>query len=187
MTTEVLEQVEAPSRLMPARGTLIRKLSEYTASTATLKEFKSRLARVEIDESNALESGDDDLLGRAQSQRGIYVAKIANREAALVKQLGELKTAVSSASQELSELVRSVFLKQHDSIAAAVMEVLEPAESFNPLELDDLLEHDARLVRIRKIELPSFIDNGSADGMVGFAKVVLDGFDAVITEGKKEL
>src|ERR1700730_8007739 len=116
---------------MPARGRLIKSLHEYTASCGTLDEFKLRLARVEVDESNALQNEDDEALVRAQSQVGVYKAKISNREQSLKKQLADSEGALSSGATELNSLVASESQRRRTILGARVCGVLGSSEQLH--------------------------------------------------------
>jgi chromosome segregation ATPase len=121
-----------------------------------------------------------DRIEAAQSARRVYGARVTAREAALEKQLTELKSAISSANTEISMLVRELHTKQRDLITEAILNILQPEEpTFDINQLHDLLESDIRLINIRAIEQSGYMNLSTVSAVTTFAEIILKAYEKI--------
>jgi chromosome segregation ATPase len=176
---------------MPCRGKLARLFSEHKKSCADLEALRARLSRAESDEAAALDSSlmsDEEVSERieaAQSARRVYGARVTAREAAIEKQVAELKSAIGSASTEISMLVRELHTKQRNLITEAILNILQPEEpTFDIHQLPELLECDLRLINIRAIEQSGYMDLSNVNAITTYADMLLKAYEQI--EAHKE-
>ena len=184
--------VELPEKT--ARGLLAAKLAEFERSQVDLSDSHAHLSRSEVDEQSALnnlELSDEESADRvavAERSRGIYGARVANREAAQAKLLKELKTAVKVAHNEFSTLVNDERTRRRDILFTRVTEAGRLVGSFTG-ELEVLLECSGLIQAIHALEIGSqsllFCD--SAEQITGIAKRILAGYEAIAAKAKEQI
>jgi hypothetical protein len=186
--------VEPPEKLFPARTKLDKVLTDYEKASTDLDDSRGHLARAETDEQSALnnlELSDEESADRvavAQRNRGIYGARVANREAAQAKLLKELKDSLNPAHHEHSALVVGVFSKWLDILRGRVMTAGRIGDGFSR-DVDVLLENSALIQEIRSLQINSgfllFCD--SPEQITGMARKILAGYEAIAAKQKEQV
>jgi hypothetical protein len=177
-----------PEKLYPARGKLVRSMSEFELGQSGLEDFRGRLARNESDEAKALDADDDDALARAQSQTNILKARINQREAVLVRLLNEFESSVTNASTELNGLVAVECDRRRGILGRRVCEVLESSEQLHTRGfLEDCFAFSKPLQAVETLRVYFTPQSGNVDGSLGAAKRVLDCYEKVIAAAQEEI
>jgi hypothetical protein len=187
--------VELPEKLLPAKSKLDKTLADYVKASLDIEEARGHLARSERDEAKALadenqsDSENMDAVAFAQKSRGVYAARVANREATLAKQAAELSKAISEAANELRGLVNAEIARREGVVGARVTEVLQVGNAVDPRRMGHALAQV--LVFSGPIQLvqallpaPSFSISGNNEHLVGAAKDLLTKFQKLVAEGE---
>src|ERR1700730_1720159 len=102
--------VEAPAKLYPARAQLSGALEKYKQAGVEVSVFEARLARLELDEVEALnEVGTDEdeqcqRLVTIRSKRDVQARRVAHQREAVERALQSIEAAYKPAEMELNAL-----------------------------------------------------------------------------------
>jgi hypothetical protein len=184
-----------PEKLFPGKAKLAGALVDYVKASLDMEEARGHLARAETDEQAALnnlelsDAGCSDLVAVAQRSRGIYSARLTNREAAQAKLLKELKASLQGAHSEYSALVGAELSRRLDILRVRVM----TAGQFGAAASRDvgslLLEHSAPIHEIRSLQFnhTAFLFSDTPEAITGIAKRILAGYETIAAKQKEQV
>ena len=171
----------------PAR--LTAKLAEFEAAGLALQEAHGHLRRAETDEAAALDSSGsdaDDKIAVAIRNRGIYSSRVANREAARARLLGELSEAVKLGQSELAAAVSSELARRREILLERIRVAGQLEGQVWAEAIDSVLESSRPIGDVQRLEVPAqalLVDG--AEIKVGLAKRLLAGFEAIAEKVKE--
>ncbi len=186
--------IEPPAKLYPARAKLGEKLARVKEFDGQLQEYHGTAAKAETTEQEALEDAKlteeeaADRISRAQNLKGVFAARVKNRESALAKALLELKEAMSTAENELRGLVDTELGRRDAILTEKVRSTLQiPKEDgLAPFRL--LIGHSPLIQSIRLLEPTSpFAGQDTPQQILDRAEGVLAKFHRVEIEARKEI
>jgi hypothetical protein len=125
--TSTASEARPPEKILPAKAALAKVWADFQRAATDLQEAQGHLARVEADEQAALNdetlsvAESSDKVAFCQRSKGIYSARLANREAAKGKLLTDLKGAITAAHAEFSNLIRVEHSRRHDALARRIV------------------------------------------------------------------
>jgi hypothetical protein len=183
--------VELPAAVNPAKKRLAEVLTAYDKAGLDLADARGHLSRSELDEAAALDSmasDSEDRIAVAIRSKAIYSARVTSREAAQVKLLKEVKTALTAAHSGYSILARELLSKRRELFRSRLIEAGQLVGNFMA-DLDDLLQSCGPIQVVRRLEINSqallYLD--TAEQIAGMAARVLESYGKLETEQGKQL
>jgi hypothetical protein len=184
--------VELPAPLHPAKNRLAKVLADYEKLAQDLEDARGHLSRSEVDEAAALDSQESDAEDRiavAQRSRGIYGARVANREAGLKKLALELKAAAQVGQQEFHLLVMAELGRRSEILLGRIMEAGQLLKDRTySADVERLLGSSKPMLDIHSLDIPSSMGMGDDGNLVaGMARRVLEGYEALAVKKKEQI
>ena len=185
-----------PAQIYPARLQLTAKISEFEMALANLEDYRSKAARAQRDEEEALDNGKltegqaADSISRAQNLKAVYSSRTANKEKAIAALSSDLTNVIRQSHSELQGLVNREVERRREVIGARVLEVAGATDTNRPglkPALADLLDYSEPILRVRALApRPLITLSGNSESLVQSSKDVLEKYTAVIAEAAAE-
>ncbi len=176
------ETTELPAKLYPGRAQLSEKLGRFKEHDSELQEYRAKAAGAEADEARALaseklsEAESADQISRAQNLRNVFLSRIANREAALSRDLAGLKEALGAGETELRDLAGRERIRREGILFERICEVIE-AKGLEINAVYPILRHSILIGELMALEPPGVLFGAETpEQVVGRAEAALSKF-----------
>ena len=150
------------------------------------------MERSKADEQAALNNSElsdqsaADAVAFAQRSKGIYSARVASRQAAQTRLLGELSAAVSAGQAELAAAVSSELARRREILLERIRVAGQLEGQVWAEALDSVLESSRPMIEVQRLEVPAqalLVDGPEIK--VGLARRILSGFEAIAVKVKE--
>ncbi len=125
-----------------------------------------------------------------QRSKNIYFSRLANREAAKVKLLTDLKGAMREAHAEFSNLLRVEHSRRRDILSRRIVAAGHLMEDgFLERPMDGLLSRSKLIEEVRRAEIPhqALLVYEGPDQLEGLCQWLLGSYEVVANFGREEL
>ena len=174
---------------------LSAKVAEFERAEADLEDYRGKAARAQRDEAEALESTElseeqaAQAIGRAQSLRSVYLSRTQNKEKALEAFKPELAASLNAASGELRQVVNLELQRRKEIVTARVLEAIEAigGGARREMALGQLLEFSGPVQRVAVLGPAPYIYTKNDSGLGASAKAILEAFEQLTVEMRREI
>ena len=208
MTTELLEGSKTGAQerqktsdaiprepIYPARVKLAAKAAEFERAEADLEDYRGKAARAQRDETQALESTElseeqaAQAISRAQNLRSVYLSRTQNKEKALEALAPELAAALNESVGELRQVVNLELQRRKGIVTARVLESIEAigGGARREMAIGQLLEFSGPVQRVAVLGPAPYIYTKNETGLGASARAILEAFEQLTVELKREI
>jgi hypothetical protein len=136
---------------------LAQAVDAYEQVVTDISETKKHIQRCESDEQKALDEGTgidiEHRISESRRMRGIYASRLTHKESARERLKSELESALSTAHQQHTELLMSVWKSRRDILAERIQEIAQSSPL--PMGLiDEILSYSKPITAVQQLDIP---------------------------------